>query len=202
MISVLSRTAAIAQGKKKYFTGKPCKHGHVAERHVHNWTCVECHAVKMLDIQRNWRAKNPEKTAIYTAKYAVTHAESNKVWRTKNADKVKKQAQDWRKANPIKTAAYSKKWRANNRSHMQHLKAKRRADMLDRTPAWLNADDWWLINEVYDLAEQRSEATKVDWHVDHIVPLRGKAVSGLHTPHNLQVILGAENMRKGNSYAA
>ena len=41
-MQIISRAEAIKQGLKRYFTGKPCKHGHVAEREVFNATCVEC----------------------------------------------------------------------------------------------------------------------------------------------------------------
>jgi len=41
-MQVISRAEAKAKGLKRYFTGKPCKHGHVAERVVVNATCVEC----------------------------------------------------------------------------------------------------------------------------------------------------------------
>lgn len=193
---------AKAQGKSKYFTGKPCKHGHIAERYVLNWTCVVCHTTKQLDVQRNWRAKHPEKSREYTAKYAPKRASQQKQYRVKNREKILITARQWRQANAGKCNAFSRKWRAENQAHMRRLHAKRRADQLARTPLWLTNDDWWLMNEIYQLAEQRTQATHVDWHVDHIIPLRGKTVSGLHVPSNLQVILATDNLRKGNCYAA
>jgi hypothetical protein len=201
MKEIMPRLTAIAQGKTKYYTGKPCKHGHVAERHVQNWTCVVCHAEKMVAVQRNWRAKNPEKIAGYTAKYAKAHAEYNKSWRAVNSEKVIEQARAWRQANADKCNEFSRKWRAKNRFHMNSLKAKRRADILQRTPLWLTEDDHWLINEIYELAALRNKVTGIDWHVDHIIPLRGRKVSGLHVPSNLQVIPASMNLRKGNKHA-
>jgi hypothetical protein len=64
-----------------------------------------------------------------------------------------------------------------------------------RTPAWANTD---RIAAVYKLAREMSRDGQA-FHVDHIVPLRGKAVSGLHVEGNLRIIAAQENMRKGNS---
>jgi hypothetical protein len=78
--------------------------------------------------------------------------------------------------------------------------ADRRSAKLQRTPLWLTDDDRWVIKEIYTLAALRSEMTGIAWHVDHIIPLKGKMVSGLHVPSNLQIILGIENIRKFNKY--
>lgn len=79
-------------------------------------------------------------------------------------------------------------------------KAKRRATKLSATPSWLTSEDFWLIREVYSISKLRTTMTGTDWEVDHIVPLQGKNVCGLHVPLNLQVITAHENRTKGNRY--
>ena len=72
--------------------------------------------------------------------------------------------------------------------------------LLNRTPAWLTEDDLWAIKETYALAALRTKMLGFAWHVDHIIPLRGRNVSGLHVPENLQVIPAIYNLRKTNKY--
>ena len=79
--------------------------------------------------------------------------------------------------------------------------AKRRA-LLKKAyrEEWLTEFDLFAITEIYDISRRRSELTGVEHHVDHVVPLQGKTVTGLHVPWNLQVITAAENYRKNNRY--
>jgi hypothetical protein len=75
-----------------------------------------------------------------------------------------------------------------------------RASKLQRTPKWVDSEELWLIKEAYALAALRTKMFGFSWHVDHIVPLKGKLVSGLHTISNLQVISRASNISKNNRY--
>ena len=80
------------------------------------------------------------------------------------------------------------------------MSAKRRAIKLKRTPSWLTEDDLWMMQEAYSLAKEREQYTGIKWHVDHVIPLQGKLVSGLHVPNNLQVITAYDNLSKSNKY--
>ena len=80
------------------------------------------------------------------------------------------------------------------------LGAGRRTAKLNRTPAWVDSEELWLIKEVYALATLRTKMTNITWSVDHIVPLQGKLVSGLHTISNLQVIPAIMNSAKNNRF--
>ena len=79
--------------------------------------------------------------------------------------------------------------------------AKRRAAKLQRTPRWIKDVFIKEINIIYERAKLIKLFTGEKWHVDHIVPLQGKKVSGLHVPWNLQLLPASENLSKGNEYA-
>lgn len=78
--------------------------------------------------------------------------------------------------------------------------AKRRSDKLKRTPTWLTADDFWLMDQAYELAKLRTKMLGFKWEVDHEIPLRGRLVSGLHVPDNLRVIPKLVNRGKSNRF--
>lgn len=69
------------------------------------------------------------------------------------------------------------------------------------TPLWLKADHWHEMDRFYRKARSLTAKTKVVHHVDHIVPLQGKTVCGLHVPWNLQVLTRSENCRKSNKFS-
>lgn len=93
-------------------------------------------------------------------------------------------------------------WQKNNRALCNKIGARYRASKLRRTPDWLSPEDLIKMQEEYMIAKKLEDITGDKYHVDHIVPLQGADVSGLHVPWNLQVIEASENLSKGNRYGA
>ena len=181
---VVSRAHAINQGLPRYFTGKSCKHGHLSERYVTNGTCVMC-ANAAFD---KWNSKHPGKHLAHVNK-----------WRDNNLQKVQTIRQKWASNNPDKARQSSKNWKRSNPAKVAEQSGRRRAAQDARMPSWLTAADHLEFDSVYKYCAGL-RAAGLDYHVDHIVPLRGKSVSGLHVPWNLQVIPAVENMSKGNRF--
>ena len=121
------------------------------------------------------------------AEYRVNNPEYSKTYQQNNYDKIKQYKREYRHANLAVFAAYS---------------AKRRASKLKATPSWLTDKQKDEIAIFYTEAAKLTKSTGVIYHVDHIVPLQGKNVCGLHVPWNLQVITATENVRKNNKYPA
>lgn len=86
--------------------------------------------------------------------------------------------------------AYGKKHRSEHRADYNARSSSRRAAKLQRTPSWANLDK---IKEIYRMCPE-------GYHVDHIVPLQGELVSGLHVENNLQHLPASENLAKGNKF--
>lgn len=123
---------------------------------------------------RRWRELNPERVAAAFAR-----------WVRRWPDKIKAKDRDWRQRNPGKVREYA----------MARHAAKLRA-----TPPWQTEEDRRQIALFYEAAALLQLATGEAYHVDHIVPLRGKNVCGLHVPGNLQILPALENIRKGNRF--
>jgi hypothetical protein len=102
------------------------------------------------------------------------------------------------KKDPKKAAIVDKKWRIKNPDKKNFHLAKRRAAKLQRTPPWLTAEQTLQIQEFYSDAAELQWLSEDKLEVDHIIPLQGKEVSGLHVPWNLQIVPSKLNSSKGN----
>lgn len=91
----------------------------------------------------------------------------------------------------------AKKWSDDNPAKRAEISMRRRAKQLTATPAWANIKK---IQAFYELARQLSIVTGIKYNVDHIIPLLGKKVSGLHVENNLQILEAVANIKKGNKY--
>lgn len=106
----------------------------------------------------------------------------------------KKQA-DWAARNYLRILKKNAEWQRNHLHNLRARVSRRRALRLQATPAWLTPEQRRAIDEIYMDAQTRPGGP---WHVDHIVPLKGREVCGLHVPWNLQILTASENQRKGN----
>jgi len=174
------RQTARENGEKQYVTGKPCSKGHLSARLVSTGTCLECSKT----FCSGYRKENFTKIAEYNTANKIKLTQQKTSWEEKNTEKAVAARQKWRKNNPAKLAADTN---------------KRRLAKINRTPPWLNKSQLFEMESVYNYCAALRNVG-LDYHVDHIVPLRGDNVSGLHVPWNLQVITGAENMSKGNRF--
>lgn len=108
----------------------------------------------------------------------------NSTWKSANPDKV------WKPLRENANAA-TRKWREANKAYDAARAQEYRTRKLHQMPAWADAEE---IFKFYDRCP-------AGYHVDHIVPLKGKTVRGFHVIDNLQYLPARENISKGNRYA-
>lgn len=127
-----------------------------------------------------WKARNP---GAFKSWYVANQGRRSEYWI------------GWYQANREHRAASYAAWAKRNKHVVNALIMKRYAAKKNATPAWADYDK---IREFYREAARLTEATGVRHEVDHIYPLQGKNVSGLHCEANLQIITKLENLRKRN----
>ena len=109
---IIGRDEARALGLKRFFTGKPCRHGHVAERGVSSYECMECQHGRM----REWRAANLEKARERERGYA-------RKYRAADPERARENRRRWHAANPEKAREYQYMWRAANKDKISKRQA-------------------------------------------------------------------------------
>jgi 5-methylcytosine-specific restriction endonuclease McrA len=183
-----TRAEAKSTGAKYYFTGGPCKHGHIAPRKTKG-ACVEC-------LKAEWQAA-AETRADYFREYNQNEEVKDRkhAWYHKNREQVI-QAAATRPAAQLRE--YRNTWKENNKLQVRADTKARRRKHRDATPKWLSRRQKSEIRQLYQIAITMTQTTGEQYVVDHIVPLRGEAVCGLHVPWNLRVITQDENLKKSN----
>ena len=166
----MKRSEALSLGLSHYNTGTACKHGHISARRVNDRVCMACDRVSKKE-------------------YAITNHEHLMGLKKVSYERNKKHS-----------LAQKRSYRQANKGAVNALVAKRKVHIKQATPSWVDSEELWFIKEVYLLAALRTKMFGFSWHVDHIVPLQGKLVSGLHVPENMRVIPAIENIKKKNKF--
>ena len=173
---LISREQAILLGIKHYFTGVACPSNHIAKRYVSNRACAGCIRARDMENFESARARGKD-------------------WRLKNLEKAKHQRRNNYEKNKERLLRLSSEYRLANIKKYTAYASARRALKLAATPPWADLDQ---ILNFYEIAGKLSEDTGIPHEVDHIVPIQGKTVCGLHVAHNLQVLTRSENRAKHN----
>ena len=119
-----------------------------------------------------------------------------KRWRLANHEKILQKGASYRAVNGPQLAEAKRDYRQRRPGKWAAYCAQRRADRLQATPAWADLN---AIAEMYELAElMRAFGYAVE--VDHVIPLRGRTVCGLHTAGNLEILEAGNNRSKGNRF--
>lgn len=228
-MEVVSRKEALEKGLKRYFTGKSCKHGHASERSI-NGKCLACVKIER-QLYPKTKEQQKEYSSRYYKKNSNEIKEKVRRWAKDNPEKRKEISINWAKDNPDRTKYIQKKfiennpersreikhkwaennkeqqrecrrsWRQSNKWAVCALTMRRNAQKLHATPSWLTKENLDSIKLIYKDAAERAQRDGISYHVDHIVPLQGETVSGLHVPWNLQILEASENISKSNRFA-
>lgn len=138
-----------------------------------------------------YRERNIDKIREYMLSYLEKYY-------AKNRDKLVHQKRLSYHADVESTRKKQRQYRKNNRAIYNAANSRRRASLLQRTPVWLTKEDLQEIAEYYKLSKYLESLNNEKYHVDHIVPLQGDNVCGLHVPWNLQILTAKENLVKSN----
>jgi hypothetical protein len=160
---------------------------------------LEFHKLKSGKYGRESRCKECSKAdkKAYYQKNKEVIIKKNLEYQKTNPDIVNRSSKKWRDNNKEKQAYLTKEWSKQNRGSINNNCAKRRSLKLKATPDWSECEK---IKKVYIGARKLEELTGLKYHVDHIVPLQGKDVCGLHVWENLQVLEASLNIKKGNRH--
>lgn len=175
----------------RFNVSKAMKDGHQA-------VCRVCS--KKISREIYW--KDPEKARSIQKRYAKDNPEKIKVrndrFRANNPEKVILNNTEYRKNNLEKSKKDCSQWKKDNPDKVNSINTRRYAKKLNAIPPWLTKEQYKEIQEFYTLAKELQWLSEESLEVDHIIPLQGKNVSGLHVPWNLQILPKSINIKKSN----
>jgi len=198
-----TRQDALDRGCLYYFTGKPCKYGHIAKRYTSIHRCVEC--------VREYKANNPEyckeKNAVYRDRNRTILREKGLAYYYNNIDACKERWQNWYANNKKKKREANRIWwQKNAQWNRERLRTRYQADperfaqyQRQRRARKQNAEGHHSKEDVQKILLSQSNkcancySELVNYEIDHIMPL---ALGGSNWPCNIQILCPSCNKKK------
>ncbi len=170
---------------------KDCDNKRHADHRIKNKNeiSIRCHNYYLKNIKlikkqhKNYRNKNNKKIKEYSKLYFKNNKEKIYRYIENNIEKIRELRKEYRKKNINKITKYLKLYYKQNRKKYLAHSNKYKISKINRTPEWSDLKE---IERIYNNCPN-------GYHVDHIIPLQGKNVSGLHVPQNLQYLTRSEN---------
>ncbi len=178
------RSDAVSLGVRRYYTGKPCKNGHLEYRDVKHG-CRGCRREKERAQKKTEKGREVRKRYLATPKGMAAKALQ------------KKRCLERIKADPVLFEAYKAKQKERKRRYLATSSGKasqKRKSFFNEEKIRLATPKWCDKATINNFISNCPEG----YHVDHIIPLRGSTVWGLNIPENLQYLPAQENLSKSN----
>lgn len=193
--SILTRAEAKTAGKTNYFTGKPCKYGHVAQRQTVNGMCHACRAVKEPIWKEKYRARMLARDRAYKQENHAEIRVKNIARYAANAEKMRERRREYYRLNFEQQREYARNWRILNPIQHRAQESVRRA----RKKASGGSYTQGQIASLSKLQRHKcaccADSIKKEFHIDHNVPL---AKGGSNDISNIQLLCPPCNRRKSD----
>lgn len=126
------------------------------------------------------------------------YRQKQKEYYDRNREKILENKRKYQEENKDKVLAWKKAEYEKNKKDYIHRANVRKYRKYNATPNWLTEEHWKEIEEIYNLSREMSTTGETRYDVDHIIPIQGKLVCGLHVPWNLQILERKQNRIKSN----